>query len=346
MLQIDEIYDVGKWNNKRSNPDYYGEHCVPALHLAAASGNMEVLRLFLDNSYFNQMISVRGCTTLHFAVDDTMPYCLSNNEGMDISWRFILLEDICTVSKLESVSKIEKDLDSIKGKIYAGKKGCMSMLLQAGIDVWQKDDDGDIAEPGLEAPDGVFLWWHEKVTNEVSEAKRNLNAAANAIFVVAGLVATASYVGPLQPPLGYDPTSDEVQVTKLPIRIFVVSNNVSFYLAIASLMFAVMPSLPMSQEGLYDEWRHTQRTVAIAITFLLMSVLGVLVSFAAASNAGMTTPYSWHHLGLSFYPALVCGFFCVIGIGLLFLRVLRLILPKSKVVKSMYRRCINVCYYL
>ena len=58
-----------------------------------------------------------------FVVDDTMPYCLSNNEGIDISWRFILLEDICTISKLESLSKIEKDLDSIKGKIYAGKKG-------------------------------------------------------------------------------------------------------------------------------------------------------------------------------------------------------------------------------
>ena len=58
---------------------------MPAIHLAAASGNYEVLRLFMDHSLFNHMKAIdlmnskrdqgNGFrTTLHLAADKTIPF--------------------------------------------------------------------------------------------------------------------------------------------------------------------------------------------------------------------------------------------------------------------------------
>jgi len=177
------------------------------------------------------------------------------------------------------------------------------------------------------------------MARETLEAKKNLNEAANAISVVAALVATASFVGPLQPPLGYGGDSMEggVQDTYLSIRVFMVSNILSFYLAVASILFAVVPSLPMPQEGIYAEWQRTRKTVSVAIFFLLMSVLGVLISFGAASNSVVSEDYSWRHVGLSFYPTLLGGFICILGIILFFLRLLRLVFKGNEKIRYLYK---------
>jgi MFS family permease len=216
------------------------------------------------------------------------------------------------------------------------------MLMQAGVDIWQEDDEGTLAEPGPEASTKVRMWWYEAIARDTSEAKKNLNDAANAISVVAALVATASYVGPLQPPLGYGTTDpsvlDMVQTTKLSIRVFVVTNCLSFYLAIGSILFAVVPSLPTPQESLHEEWRRSKRTIGIAILFLLMSIVGVLISFAAASNVGMADHYSWHGSGLAFYPTMFGGLICLFGIITFFVRLLRLVFDKNERIRRLYQK--------
>ena len=223
---------------------------------------------------------------------------------------------------------------------YEGREACISILVHAGVDLWQKDDGGNFPEPGSSASSANHLSWQKLFASETLEAKKSLNEAGNAISVVAALVATASYVGPLQPPLGY--ANDFVQTSSLSIRIFMVTNSVSFYLAIASIMFAVVPSLPMPQEGIYEEWRRTRRTIGIAISLLLMSVLGVLISFAAASNAVLSEEYSWRHGGLTFYPAVVAGLVCLIGILWFFIRLLRLIFPKNVVIRHLYQSLFRI----
>jgi len=87
--------------------------------------------------------------------------------------------------------------------------------------------------------------------------KNDLNAVGTGTAVVATLVATASFVGPLQPPLNYLAMSSGiatldvgVQVTEFLIKVFLVNNSLSFYLAITSIMLAIMPSLPTPKEGL------------------------------------------------------------------------------------------------
>jgi hypothetical protein len=229
----------------------------------------------------------------------------------------------------------EAKVDGAKNPSYKGRESCISILVQAGVDVWEKDDGGNFPEPGRLASSKNHLSWQKKVEIETLEAKKSLNEAGNAISVVAALVATASYVGPLQPPLGY--ADDFVQTSNLSIRIFMVTNSVSFYLAIASIMFAVVPSLPMPQEGIYEEWQRTRKTIGIAISLLLMSVLGVLISFTAASNAVVSKEYSWRHGGLTFYPTVVAGLVCLIGIIWFFIRLLRLVFPHNVRIRHLYQ---------
>ena len=224
----------------------------------------------------------------------------------------------------------------------------MTMLLELGLDIWQKDEKGDLPEPRWEAPDGDTHWWHDRIRMEVTEAKRNLNAAGNAISVVAGLVATASYAGPLQPPLGFE-TLDSATVVQVrnnvAVRVFVVSNGFSFFFAILALMLSLMPSLPLSQESLFDEWRHSRGTVSTSLMALLFSVLSILVSYAAASCAGMPD-YKSMLQSDAFYPALIGGLMCSGVIVLCFIRVLRLIKPENRRVVSMHKASGRLFEYL
>jgi hypothetical protein len=58
-----------------------------------------------------------------------------------------------------------------------------------------------MADPGAWAPNEVRIWWYKLVAKETLNIKTNLNATRTGIVVVATLVAMASFVDPLQPPL-------------------------------------------------------------------------------------------------------------------------------------------------
>jgi hypothetical protein len=227
-----------------------------------------------------------------------------------------------------------------KSTSHEEREACISVLVQAGVDVWEKDDNGNFPDHGMSASGINQLSWQKMVASETLEAKRSWNEGGNAISVVAALVATASYVGPLQPPLGY--VDDFVQTSNLSIRIFMVTNSISFYLAIASIMFAVLPSLPMPEEGKYKELQRTRQTIGIAFSLILMSVLGVLISFTAASNAVVSDEYSWRHGGLTFYPAVVGDLGCLIGIIWFFIRLQRLTFPESLMIRRFYQSLFQI----
>ena len=292
-------------NHKRSF--HTGE--ISAIHLAAASGDPKTLRLFITYHQFDPLVTCHGATSLHFAVASRRPTSLEPSKGKAtyISDCIMNMKDFGGI-----ISYGKAKGEDAKSTSYEEREACISVLVQAGVDVWQEDENGNFPDPGISASGIYQLSWQKMVASETLEAKRSLNEAGNAISVVAALVATASYVGPLQPPLGY--ADDFVQTSNLSIRIFMVTTSLSFYLAIASIMFAVVPSLPMPQEGIYEEWQRTRKTIAIAISLLLMSVLGVLISFTAASNAVVSKEYSWRHRGLTFYPAVVAGLVCLLGI--------------------------------
>lgn len=52
------------------------------------------------------------------------------------------------------------------------------------------------------ANDGARKCWYNKVVIEVVTLKASISSAANATSVIAALIATTSFIGPFQPPLG------------------------------------------------------------------------------------------------------------------------------------------------
>ena len=290
---------------------------ISAIHLAAASGDPKTLWLFTTFIEFDPLVTCHGATSLHFVVASRRPTSLppfKDKKIIHIVDHFLNMEDFPGI-----VSCGKAQGEYAKSTSYKEREACINMLVQAGVNMWKKDNNGNNHDHGISACGENRLSWQNMVERLTLEAKKSLNEAGNAISVVAALVATASYVGPLQPPLGY--ADDFVQMSNLSIRIFMVTNSVSFYLAIASIMFVVVSTLPIvPQEGIFKALRRIQKSIWIATCLLLMSVLGVLISFTAASNAVVSKEYSWRHEGLTFYPVVVGGLVCLIGIICFFIR--------------------------
>ena len=330
LFQVEEVFDVGRLKqlpifNDDGEFDPYARG-MPASHLAAASGNPEAVQAFLVNKHFDVLIqsSEDRQNALHFAADATVV------EDMRI------LTDFVSPEQLEK--RARKTINPSKG--YSGKRVCISLLLQAGIDIYEGDKSGSTPNPGPLASEDDRVWWYEKVGRETLEVKNNLTAAANATSVIAALVATASFVGPLQPPLSYgayeDSSMQYVHITISSVRVFITCNGFSFYLAVASILMAMIPSLPMPRESLLDELRRIQRTVSVAISFLIVSIISVLISFAAASIAVM--PEEWHYQRLTYSSVILGGFICLGVLFLLCLRLLRLVFPKSEFIRLLYKK--------
>jgi len=176
---------------------------------------------------------------------------------------------------------------------YSAKQACANLLLQASADILATNVAREMADPGAEAPIETRVWWCELVAKETLNIKNNINVIGIGTAVVTTLVATTSFVDPLQPPLncvsmlsGIATIDVGVQETKSLIKLFLVSNGLSFYLAITSIMLAIMPYLPIPKGlvfGPRDDLKQSQRTISIAIGMLLVSIISVLISFATSS---------------------------------------------------------------
>jgi hypothetical protein len=117
---------------------------------------------------------------------------------------------------------------------------------------WKTNQANQAPHPGPDTSVEMLAWWHKKLAKKTIAQQSTLNNAANAISVTAALVATASFQGALQPPLGWASTTSLLQVRDLPMKIFIVCDTFSFYLAVAAIISALIPSLPMSQESTLD----------------------------------------------------------------------------------------------
>jgi hypothetical protein len=78
--------------------------------------------------------------------------------------------------------------------------------------------------------------------------KTSISNDANATLVVAALVATTSFIGPLQPPLGLSGDGGYVDTSRKSVRVYLVSNSLSFFFSIKSILMAVLLAIPMPKE--------------------------------------------------------------------------------------------------
>lgn len=322
VLQDVRLYDYGMIHPlEHYKPAKYNG--IPALHLAAASGNPLAVKILLESGKINTLaLDTLGNTALHYAA----------SVGEDF------MGCACFVSVrhyLRLPTIIKKDISDVMC--------CMELLMQVGLDMGQPNTRGATPELGPSSTSELKLWWYEKMAKET---KSNLVATANAISVTAALVATTSFMGPLQPPLGVSTsTSPEemwlngyIEVNHVAVEVFLICDSLSFYLAIASIMLAVIPSLGVPEPG------FSQKSVQFAVALLFASITFVICAFSAASIAIL--PEARNYKLLAIVTTIMGALVCLIALGLFFLRLLRLIKPKSKLVMRLNSASSNFLFHM
>jgi ankyrin repeat protein len=158
-------------------------------------------------------------------------------------------------------------------------------------------------DPNMKAIEKVLLERPE-VKDFVDRLYRDTQVfvdAANALLVGAALIASVTFAGWLQPPLGYTPYYDFSQPFPAPpgayesyaaikqnpkVKAFWVFNSLSFFFAIATVLAgadAAMPSLDDAFIGRVV--KSVRRSLIVASILLVMSVVCVLGAFASGGFA-------------------------------------------------------------
>jgi hypothetical protein len=224
-------------------------------------------------------------------------------------------------------NKLQDDDNKVR-PFSANEINCINLLLQGGIDIWTPHyRTKELPTPGSTANDEAQKWWYEKVVKEVVTLKTSISDAANATSVVAALVATASFIGPLQPPLGLSGDGGYVDTSRSSVRVYLVFNSLSFFFSIGSILMALLPAIPMPKESLYDELLRSQRCLKGAALMLLISIICILISFSSASMAVVSS--RWHDKQLVVGCIVVGGSVCIVVLGIYITRLLRMLFHKN-----------------
>ena len=221
----------------------------------------------------------------------------------------------------------------------------MELLMQAGFDMNKTNFDGYCPELSPATPEDVRQWWYEKFTKQTQEHLNNLFGAANAVSVTAALVATASFAGPLQPPLGLASTSEEwlnnyAQFTYPSVEAFFFCDNLTFYLSMSSIILALIPFLPITHEGILREVQVAQKTLQAAVVVLFMSIIFLICAFFSAAVSIVPKEY-WRYKSLTMFTSGTGGMICVIVLTLFCLRLLRVIKVKNSFVLDTYNAIVS-----
>ncbi|KAL3685624.1 hypothetical protein R1sor_003646 [Riccia sorocarpa] len=158
----------------------------------------------------------------------------------------------------------------------------------------------------------------------MQDEKTSFGGAGSAVSVTTALVATASYIGPLQPPLGYS-GEDQVQTEIPAVRVFFVLNTLAFYLTIAAVVLSLTPALPVANESTHGELKHIRRSVIWALLFLIISLIAILSAFASASVVVIPNAERW----LTIAPVVIGCVLCVVMLILCYIRAIKLVSKNS-----------------
>ena len=314
---------------------------MPALHYSVFFGQVEATRTILSSGCYDQFaLSHNKSTALHYAVR------LENSFARErYQHQFMTLQDFMPYGSvantvIQNSPPSSLSFHNIPRNYTGNERNCINLLLQAGIDVWTINEDVEAPYPGPMANSEALQWWDEKVVSEILNVKNSLSDAANATSVIAALVATASFIGPLQPPRGYDSTSGYIRMDHMLIQIYLIGNCLSFFFSVASIITAVIPSLPMPKESMDDEVKRSQRSIRVASVLLLIAIVCILTSFSAASIA--VVPFGWSERTVVSICILLGGVVCLVVLTLYVLRLCRLVFHQNRRVRRLYNKYVRV----
>ncbi len=158
--------------------------------------------------------------------------------------------------------------------------------------------------------------------NRLYRDRQVLVDAANALLVGAALIASVTFAGWLQPPLGYTPYYEYPESLPAPpgtyesyagvrqhaaVQAFWFFNSLSFFFAIATVLTGAIAAMP-SVEFIGTAVKSVKTTLIFASIFLAISVACVLGAFASAGFAVLppTRKYNWSMISTLAIGGLVC----------------------------------------
>ncbi|KAG0569951.1 hypothetical protein KC19_6G127900 [Ceratodon purpureus] len=199
-VKFNSIHDHGFGNDKY---DEYDES-TPTIHCAALLGQVEAIQKILKYPIYDLNIQNWHGTALHLILKKTP--C---EAALKHFHTIALLHVLPNSQQYKRVKFGFHDSlwfkeDEGSRMFSAGELSSINLLLQAGIDIQTLHQYGyEPPTPGQNFNDEAKKWWYDKVVIEVATLKTSISSAANATSVIAALVATGSFIGPFQPPLGY-----------------------------------------------------------------------------------------------------------------------------------------------
>ncbi|KAG0588739.1 hypothetical protein KC19_2G265600 [Ceratodon purpureus] len=310
---------------------------VPAIVCAALTGQVEAIQTILKFPVYDPIVGdVLNGTALHVAVKQ------SNLKVKDLE-HLQILASMHTLPNSQPFQRLKEDISRCKGNLVvprmysASEKSCINLLLQAGIDIWTPHPrTKQFPTPGPLADDDANTWWYDKVVKEVVDAKTSVSYAANATSVVAALVATASFIGPFQPPLGYSSLDGYIQSDRSPAQVYLVCNSLSFFFSVASILMALLPAIPMPKESLYDELLRSQRCLKASAFMLLVSIMCVLISFSSASIAVVSS--DWYQKQIVVASIVFGGAVCIVVLMVYIIRLLRMLFHRNAGIRRRFAK--------
>lgn len=128
--------------------------------------------------------------------------------------------------------------------------------------------------------------------------------AANAVLVGAALIASVTFGGFLQPPLGLVPFNAKQYSTgtqesfaaveqHVSVRVFWAFNSLSFYSAIATVVAGGGAVLPASGKSIEEEVRMVRKWLSGTSALLAVSIYCVLGAFTAAGFASLPNDFKY-----------------------------------------------------
>ncbi|CAM6095744.1 unnamed protein product [Calypogeia fissa] len=327
-LKKPRLHTVHEGRHERSSMIFIKHPCHP-LHIAASVGSYDMVNCLIHDLECDPFIKdVEGNSALHHALK-------VKEFQLEAYLTDYVNSEQCSLSRRNGQSWMEKQ-EILDDSSIAERQGCINLLLQAGCDIFKINKKKQIPYPMGSLKDKVFLsWWYKTQKEEFTTAQNNLNFATNAIAITATLVATASYVGPLQPPQGYD--SNHIQYANAWVSIFIVCDTLSFYLAIVAIILSLISALPMPEQATMEELQRTRGMVTLAVGILLPSIFFVFLAFASSSISVMSANITSEISGiLTIVTTIIGAVLCFLAFILFIIRLLAFVFPRNSSIRRIY----------
>lgn len=320
-----------------------------AIHRAAVTGRSETVQMILRYPIYDPICQNRYGTALHALVGMDVRSSENSDRFSNLNGynQLRMVKELALHNALPSspaFKRIQKDfhlldvVGNVPRMFTDDEKTCINLLIQGGIDVWTTHQyvNGRFPTVSAKGNNEARAWWGEKVVKEVEIKKASITTAANATAVIGALVATTSFIGPLQPPSSYGVEGDYIHMSRKAIQVYLVCNNFSFFFSIASILMAVLPAIPMSKESLYDEMLRSERCLKTSVAFLLVSIMCIIASFSSASIA-VVYP-EWHSRKFAILSIALGVVLCLFVLVIHIIRLLRMVFHKSNWLRRRFAR--------